>query len=98
MTLKSRDELEHDLSVINGRLNAAVEELRSFAQKNNQLRNEVEIERSKIKMLETTKAINDVIIQKQITRQNEENNALLERIDFLTKKLREYGYHDKLGD
>lgn len=92
--MKSREELEHDLVVVKMRLESAGNEIQRLVGIIKLLHADLDKERAMIKQYEMQKAINDSIIQQEMNRSNEESNKSLERIDFLTKKLREYGYFD----
>jgi len=96
--MKNREQLEQEIVLLNLQVNNAIAEIRRLINDNNVLRNLYNTEAGRTKQLKDQEVIKNDIIQKQMDRSNAENNRLLEQIEFLTKKLRGYGYNDKLGD
>lgn len=94
--MKTNEQLESENRMLNLQINNAIDEIRRLTDKNKELMNTIADNNMRAKSFMNNKISADNIFQDQLTKYNAENQKLLEKIDLLTNKLREYGYIGEL--
>lgn len=88
--------IEFETRQLNGQIRNAIAEIQRLTLENKRITILYQAEKDKVIALCSNNDVSASIMGKELNKLNNENHVLLERIDFLTKKLREYGYFDKL--